>query len=411
MKITFICHYFPPEIGAPSARIYEMAKIWVKEGHEVQVVTCFPNHPTGEIPRKYKGLKYLKEEVDGIIVHRNFVYATPNKGFIKKTIGHISFMLSSVFFSMGKIRKTDIVITSSPTFFSIISGYHFSRRKKVPFILEIRDLWPAAIVELGVLKNKLIINLLEKLELRYYRKSHKLVMVTDAFKQNLINRGIYKNKIEVITNGYDGEIFFPQDKDVELIKKYNLENKFIIEYVGAHGISQALNKIVLVAEQFKNEKDILFVFVGEGAEKEKLQKMREELFLSNILFIDAQAKEMIPKFYNIADVCLIPLKNIPLFKTFIPSKMFEIMGCGIPIVASLEGEAADILNKSQAAIISLPEDIDGIREAIIKLRSDDSLRKELSKNGIKFVKQFYSRESLARKYLELIDQTIKENKK
>jgi glycosyltransferase involved in cell wall biosynthesis len=411
MRITFICHYFPPEIGAPSARIYEMAKRWVKEGHEVKVVTCFPNHPTGTIPKEYKGLKYHKEEMDGITIHRNYVYATPNKGFIKKTIGHISFMISSVLFSLKKIGDTDIVITSSPTFFSIISGYYISKRKKVPFILEIRDLWPAAIVELGVLKNKLIINLLERLELRYYRKSSKLVMVTNAFKLNLIERGIYKDKIEVITNGYEVEMFFPQEKDLELVEKYGLEDKFIVEYVGVHGISQALDKIILVAEQLTDKKDIQFVFIGEGADKEKLQQMVAEKKLLNVLFIDAQPKEKIPRFYNIADICLVPLKNIPLFKTFIPSKMFEIMGCGIPIIASLEGEAADILRQSQAAVIVSPEDITGIKDSIIKLKNDKILRENMSKSGIKFVKQYYSRELLAKKYLLLIEQTIKESKK
>lgn len=411
MKITFICHYFFPEIGAPSARIYEMAKHWVRQGHEVHVVTCFPNHPTGIIPEKYKGLRYLKEEIDGIIVHRNFVYATPNKGFIKKTLGHLSFMFSSVLFSLNKIGDTDIVVTSSPTFFSIFSGFHFSKKKKVPFVLEIRDLWPAAIVELGVLKNKFIINFLERMELSFYRKSTRLIMVTNAFKQNLIDRGIDAGKIDVITNGYDEDLYYPREKDLELIKKYNLENKFIVEYVGAHGISQALDKIVLVAETLKEEKDIQFVFVGEGAEKEKLVEMVKEKHLTNVLFIDAQPKDMMPRFYSIADICLIPLRNIPLFKTFIPSKMFEIMGCGVPILASLEGEAADILNESKAATVVPPEDVDAIRAAVLHLKNNSELRNQMKINGPAFVKAHYSRESLAKKYIDVLQDAVREYSK
>lgn len=411
MKITIICHYYPPEIGAPSARISEMAKYWVKEGHEVQVVTCFPNHPTGVIPEKYRGLKYLREEADGITIHRSYVYATPNKGFIKKTTGHISFMFSSVLFCLKKTGKADVVITSSPTFFSIFSGYYFSRRKNVPFILEIRDLWPAAIVELGVLKNKFIINLLERMEMFFYRKSNKLVMVTKAFKQNLIDRGIKEDKIEVVTNGYDEGLYYVQDRDNDLVRTYNLENKFVVGYVGAHGISQALDKIICVAEQLKGDNDIQFVFIGEGADKEKLIKMVEEKGLSNVLFIDAQPKHMIPKFYGISDVCLIPLRNIELFKTFIPSKMFEILACGVPIVASVEGEAAEILRESGGAIVVPPEDVNAIKEAIIRIKTHPELKGEMGEKGLKFVKKYYTRQALSNKYLDIINKTLEEYKR
>lgn len=411
MNIVIICHYFHPEIGAPSARLYEMAKHWVREGHQVQVVTCFPNHPTGIIPEKYRGKRYIEETVDGIKVHRNFVYATPNKGFLKKTLGHISFMFSSVLFSINKIERPDLIITSSPTFFSIYSGLFFRRVKKVPFVLEIRDLWPAAIVELGVLKNKLIIKILEKIELGFYRKSNSLVMVTNSFKQNLINRGIPEEKIEVLTNGYEEELYFKREEDIELSKEYKIGNKFVVEYVGAHGISQALDKIILVADKLKSYPDIVFLFVGEGAEKDKLQEMTDNLKLNNIIFVDSQPKKEIPRFYSVADVCLISLKKIDLFQTFIPSKMFEIMGCGVPLVASVEGEAAEILKESGAAIVTGCEDVEAIAGAILKLKNSPSLSLEMAKSGMEFVKQRYSRRIIAENYIHVLEKTIKEYKK
>jgi len=405
MKIVVICHYFPPEIGAPSARLYEMSKRWVELGNEVHVVTCFPNHPTGIIPDEYKGLKYKLENMDGIHVHRNYVYATPNKGFIKKTLGHISFMFSAVFFSMKKIDKPDVIITSSPTFFSIFSGYWYSLRKKADFVLEIRDLWPAAMIELGVMKEGFVTKVLEKMELFFYRKSKRLIMVTQSFKDNVINRGISGDKVHVITNGVNQELFYPKEKNQEIINKYNLQDKFVISYVGAHGISQNLSTILEVAKKLSTYKNIEFVFVGEGAEKDKLKQIVREEELANVQFIDAQPKEIIPEFYNSSDLCLIPLKNIELFKTFIPSKMFEIMACGVPIVASLEGEAAQILEDSKAALVVQPDNPNEIARAIEELINDKEKYSQMKANGPEFVEKNYSRNKLAERYLELINNT------
>jgi glycosyltransferase involved in cell wall biosynthesis len=402
MKIVVISHYFPPEIGAPSARISEMAKHWVDLGNEVHVVTCFPNHPTGIVPEKYKGMKYMYENLNGIHVHRNYVYATPNKGFIKKTLGHISFMFSSVFISMKKIKEADVIITSSPTFFSIFSGYWYSLRKKAAFVLEIRDLWPAAMIELGVMKKGVITNILEKMELFFYRKSKKLIMVTKSFKENVVSRGINKDKVHVITNGVNQELFFPKGKNESIVSRYKLEGKFVISYVGAHGISQNLSTILKVAKKIEEDKDIHFLFIGEGAEKDKLKNIASEQGIRNVTFIDSQPKEMIPEFYNTSDLCLIPLKDIELFKTFIPSKMFEIMACGVPIVASLEGEAEDILNDSSAAEVVAPDNAEEIRNAIIKLKNNQYLYNKLKENGPVFVEQNYSRKKLAKNYLDII---------
>ncbi|WP_342433481.1 glycosyltransferase family 4 protein [Neobacillus sp. FSL H8-0543] len=404
MKIVVISHFFPPEIGAPSARLYEMARHWVELGNEVHVVTCFPNHPTGVIPDKYKGLKYKYEQMDGIHVHRNYVYATPNKGFIKKTLGHISFMFSSVLISMKKIKRPDVIITSSPTFFSIFSGYWYSLIKRAPFVLEIRDLWPAAMIELGVMKKGVITNILEKMELFFYRKSKRLIMVTKSFKENVVSRGIDGSKVHVITNGVNQEMFYPREKSISIIDKYNLENKFVISYVGAHGISQNLSTILEVANSLKEYMDIHFLFIGEGAEKDKLKNIASGQGISNVTFIDSQPKEVIPEFYNTSDICLIPLKNIELFKTFIPSKMFEIMACGVPIVASLEGEAADILNESKAAEVVKPDNPEEIMHAIIKIKNDKVLYERLKEKGPAFVEQNYSRKNLAKEYLEIISE-------
>lgn len=404
MNIVIVCHYFYPEIGAPQARIFETAKVWVNLGHHVTVVTCFPNHPTGVIPEKYKGKFFSEEEVEGIKVLRNYVYATPNEGFFRKTLGHLSFMLSSVLFSLPRIKKTDVIIVSSPTYFSVFSAYFMSWFKRVPFVFEVRDLWPEAIVELGVLRNKAIIKILEFFEMCFYRKASKVVVVTNSFKSKLISRGVPSDKIHVITNGVDDKFFvLPREPEVRALRdQHGLLGKFVVLYVGAHGISHALEKIVDTADILRDKKDIHFLFVGEGAEKSKIIQKAKDLGLENVTFLSGQSKDTMPKIYALADVVLVPLKKIELFKEFIPSKIFEIMACEKPIIASVKGETRGILLRAGSALVSEPEDSLGIAQGIVKLKDDKTLRYKLGMNGQEFVKRYFTRQWLAEKYLSIL---------
>ncbi|MFA6075376.1 MAG: glycosyltransferase family 4 protein [Negativicutes bacterium] len=399
MRIVIICHYFWPEIGAPSARLLAFARRWVDMGHDVQVVTCFPNHPTGEIPTEYRGKLYLKERFEGITIHRTYVFATPNQGFFKKILGHISFMASS-FISINKLGKVDVVVASSPTFFSILSGLLISKFKKAKFVLEIRDLWPDAIVALGVLKNKLAINVLEKIEHFFYRSCDKLVVVSNAFKNIIVNSniGITPEKITVITNGYDANVFsagFEKNYDREI----SFAERFIVTYLGAFGMSQNLMTIMEVALKLKDE-NIQFVLVGEGTDKKKLQEYVKINALSNVTFVSEQPKEKVVECYRESDICLVPLKKVELFNSFIPSKIFEIMGCGVPIVASLEGESAEIIIESCSGVTVEPDNVNEISGAILKLMKAPELRKSMSENGKIFAKTKYDRAKLAERYFD-----------
>lgn len=399
MKITLLTHYYPPEIGAPQARLSEMAKEWTKLGHNVTVITCFPNHPTGIIPTKYRKKRFLIEDIDNVKIIRTWVYATPNKGFLKKIIGHLSFMVTSVLQAGKYTKDSDIIIASSPTFFSVISAWYLSKRYKVPYIFEVRDLWPAIFKDLGILKNKLILSILENIELFLYQQAKYIVTVTDSFTKNIIKRGIDKEKVFTITNGVNLDQFFPKEKNNNLINELNLEKKFIILYIGAHGISQGLSSIVDTAKILENENKIHFLFVGEGADKENIVNKASALNLKNITFLKGQPKEKVIDFYSIMDIGLVPLRNIPLFKTFIPSKMFEMLAMKKPIVASVEGEAASILKKSQAALIGNPENATEIASNILILYKNKYKYKQYSENGLTFVKQHYNRKTLAATYI------------
>jgi glycosyltransferase involved in cell wall biosynthesis len=406
MKIAFLCHYFHPEIGAPSARVYEMACEWVREGHLVKVVTCFPNHPTGKIPEEYRGKRFQKENIEGIEVFRNYVFATPNKGFIKKILSHLSFMASSVLFSLPRIGEVDVVVVSSPTLFSVISAFIYSRVKKVPYVFEVRDLWPAVFVDLKVITNRFIISVLEKLEMFLYHQAAHIVVVTLAFKENLESRGISSEKVEVITNGADVDFFYPREEGHALRTELGLEGKFVVLYIGAHGISHALHSIVGAAERLEDDEEVHFLFVGEGAEKEKVVHLAQEKNLSNVSFLGGQPKEMVPLFYAISDICLVPLRDVELFKGFIPSKIFEIMASCRPIIASVAGETADILRTSGAAKIISPEDPVALADAVRELKVQPELRAEMGTAGRRFVMAHYSRKALSQRYIALLKRLI-----
>lgn len=405
-RILVLTHYFPPEIGAPQARLSEMANCWASRGHKVTVLTCFPNHPTGHVPEKYKHLyqkkRLYQEALGDLTVYRCWAYATPNKGFAKKLVGHLSFMFSAVIQGRKVAKHQDVILVSSPTFFSVISAFLLSRLYAVPFIFEVRDLWPAIFVELGVLKNRLVISLLEKIELYLYRKAAAVVTVTNKFSEMIVSRGIAKEKVHTIKNGVDLEKYFIREKDSELLEDIKLKGKFIALYIGAHGISHSLTKLVDAAALLKEKDQVHFLFVGEGAEKEKTVEHCRSLGLKNCTFLPGQPKEKMTAFYSIMDVGLVPLRNIPLFDTFIPSKMFEIMGMEKPIIASVRGEAAEILLESGGALVCQPEDSAMIAKNILTLYEDLGKAKELGRNGRAYVEVHYSRTNLADDYLRII---------
>lgn len=408
MNISVFSHYFTPEIGAPSARIYDMSRQWLNAGHEVDVVTCFPNHPTGTIYPGYTAGKYRLEELDGLRVHRNWTYITPNKGFLKKSLGHLSFLPSARWNSLGRLNKPDVTVGTSPTFFAAMAAAAAAHRYGAPFIMEVRDLWPACFVDLGVLKQPLLIKFLEMWELSLYRKADRVVTVTESFRQDLIRRGIPERKVATVYNGADEEFWQPREPSVELRQKHRLGNKFVALYIGAHGISQALGRVIEAAGEVRDTENIHFLFVGEGAEKEQLVRQAADGGLKNVTFVDPVGKDEVKSYYALADVCLVPLRNIPLFKTFIPSKMFEMMAMKKPILASLEGEAADILRRSGGAVVVPPEDSKALARELLRLYGDRVGMTKMGEAGRRFVIEEFSRRALAAKYNEIMQEAIDE---
>jgi glycosyltransferase involved in cell wall biosynthesis len=406
MKIDWYSHYFTPEVGAPSARLNDLSRCFIHQGHQAHVNTCYPNHPKGVLYPGYQSGRYMEEIVSGIDVSRYWSYIAANRGFVKKLAGHVSFLLSSMVQSQRNRNRADVVIGTSPTFFAAMAAAEQSLRRQIPFVMEVRDLWPAIFVELGVLKNPFLIGMLEKLELWLYRKAARVVTVTESFRQDLIRRGVPPEKVVTIPNGADVDYWVPQESVPGLKDKLGLENKFVVLYIGAHGISHALTRILECAGQLKEHPDIRFVFVGDGAERPTLLEYARREHLENVTFHQSVEKEQVMSFYALSDVCLVPLRDIPLFDSFIPSKMFEIMAMSRPVVASLKGEAADIIKRSGGGIVVKPEDASAIKNAILNLFDNRQLCRELGQNGRRFVCDNYSRKELADRYLSVLEDAI-----
>ena len=409
MNIAVYSHYFTPEIGAPSARIHDLSRNWVQSGHTVDVITCFPNHPIGRLYPGYTAGWYMKEMLDDIRVHRHRTYITPNSGYFKKTLGHISYLPSALMVSNRRLGQPDVVIGTSPTFFAAIAAALTGMQRNAPFIMEIRDLWPAIFVELGILRSAQVIRWLERLELWLYHRATKLVTVTESFRKNLIARGIAPEKIHTIPNGADPNYWRPASQISSLRRELGLENRFVVLYIGAHGISHALGRLLESAERLKNTPDICFVFVGEGVEKSALMTKARELRLNNVLFHDSVDKTGVRNFYSLADICLVPLRDIPLFDSFLPSKMFEIMAMECPIIGSVRGEAAGILNISKAAVVVEPEDSAAIAEAILHLYHHKEEAEMMGKKGREFLIKHHSRAALSEKYVHVMQEAIREH--
>lgn len=402
LNILYLSQYFPPEMGAPSARVYELSRRWVAQNSAVTILTGFPNHPTGIVPEEYKGQYFLREGKDGIKVIRTYIYAAANKGFIKRVFSYLSFMVSSIIQGTRASGKQDVIIASSPQFFVGIAGYIISRLKGIPFIFEIRDLWPESIVQLGLLKNEVLISLLEWIEIFLYKRAAHIIVVADSTVDILMKKGIDKEKISVLKNGVDLILFNFLDNQSALKEKYGFKNKFVVSYIGTHGLSHALDKVLETAELIKPREDIVFLLVGEGAEKEKLQNFAKEAMLTNIVFVDQINKSQLPDYYALSDIVLVTLRKLPLFKHVIPSKLFEIMAMKRPIIISVDGEAKRIVENAKSGVFCEPENPVSLKKAIEALYKDEEKRKQLGENGRQFVEKYFNRDVLADDYLDII---------
>lgn len=403
MHILFLTDNFPPEGNAPATRTYEHAIRWIKAGHKVTVITCAPNFPEGRVFEGFKNKLYDVSDLDGINVVRVKTFITANEGFVKRILDYMSFMVSGFIAGLFQ-KKPDVIVATSPQFFCACAGWALSAVRRKPFVFELRDIWPASITAVGAMKDSFAIRLLEKIEMFLYKRADSIISVTHAFKKELIERGIDGNKIDVVLNGVDLSRYQPAlEKDLGLATQYDLNGKFVAGYVGTHGMAHGLEHIVAVAERLKEYDDIRIVFAGGGAARQKVVDLVNSKQLSNVVLIERQPKEMMPKLWSLCDVSLVPLVNSELFRTVIPSKIFECMGMGIPTIMSVPaGEATAIIQKTNSGLTVEPESVEQIVEGILKLKNDLDLYNKIRKNSLLNASVF-SRDLMAEKMLSIFE--------
>ena len=405
MHILFLTDNFPPESNAPASRTFEHASRWVQAGHDVTVITTAPNFPEGKVFPGYRNRLYQTETMDGIRVVRVKSYIAVNAGFLKRILDYLSFMAGGFLAGLFQ-RKPDVIVATSPQFFCAVSGWALSAVRRKPFVFELRDIWPASITAVGAMKKGTAIRLLERLEMFLYQRADSIICVTHSFKAELITRGVDPRKLHVILNGVDLTRYQPPEtKPRELSSLYNLNEKFVVGYIGTLGMAHALQRVLEAAERLTDREDIVFLFVGGGAAKADLLASAKAKGLKNVQFLGRQPKELMPRFWALCSVSLVPLKNTNLFRTVIPSKIFESMGMGVPLIISVpEGEATQIVRNTKSGVVVAPESPEQLAEQIRQLADNSALVQQLSRN-CQQAAPHYSRASLSEEMLSALTRT------
>src|SRR5215471_4746490 len=405
MHVLFLTDNFPPERNAPASRVYEHACYWVRWGHRVTVLTCAPNFPEGKVYVGYGNHWYHVEEVDGIRVVRVKTFIAKNEGVLLRILDYLSFMVTG--FVAGLLQtRPDVVVATSPQFFTVIAGWAVAALRRLPFVFELRDLWPASIHAVGALRASTVLRWLERLELFFYRRAAKVVALTEAFKHDLVSRGIPAAHVEVVLNGFDFTRYTPQRRDMSLTQQLGLEGCFVVGYIGTHGMAHALDRVLDAAALLRDTPAIRFLFVGAGAVRDALIAQATQQHLENVLLIPAQPKTRMPAYWSVCDLALVPLKNTPLFTTVIPSKIFEAMGMGRAIVlAAPEGEASQIVRGTGAGVVVPPECPTALAQAIRELYHDKAVVEQSALCALRAAPQF-SREQQARDLMHIFEQVI-----
>ncbi|MGC2182123.1 MAG: glycosyltransferase family 4 protein [Terriglobales bacterium] len=415
MKILYVSQYFPPEMGAPAARVAELSRHWAQEQNQITVLTGFPNHPTGIVPPEYRRRfrrLVAREKINGVNVVRTWLLPFPNRRTYERMLNYSSFCFSAAATGM-LAERPDVVIASSPQLLVGLSGWWLARCRRSRFVFEVRDLWPESLAAVGVgTADSVVYRMLARIAVFLYRNSDHIVVVTPAFKEYLVQHmRIRSEKISVIENGVEAELFSPRVES-DLRSSWGSEGKFVVSYIGTMGNAHGLQTMVEAAAQLQNAMPgILFLLVGEGAEKEQLVSLVRTRGLTNLRFVDQQAREKVPAYICASDACVVLLRQSEIFKTVIPSKMLEFMSCARPVILGVEGQARQLLEEAQAGICIEPGNSQQLAQAILRLAGDAQRREILGRNGRRYVLQRFSRRQTAMAYHEVLRELLGEGKR
>ncbi len=404
MKILYVSQYFPPEIGAPAARVSELSQEWQRDGEDVTVLTAFAHHPVGIKALGDRWRLTRRELARGVRLVRTYVWATPNAGVARRMISYASFMISAVVIGFWRVGRPDVVIATSPQLLCGCAGYILARAKRAPFVFEVRDLWPESILAVEAMRANPLIRVLRRVARFLYEHSDQIVTVGDGYRREIHNRyGVPLERIVSIPNGVDTEVFVPSASDNAVRREYGWDDRFVVMYVGTLGMAHGLSVALEAAARLRHDPRILFVFVGEGAEKKALQRQATQLKLDNVQFLEQQPKQRIPLFYAACDAGLVTLRDTPLFQSVLPSKIFEFLAMERPILLAVGGQAEELVVASGAGVSLPPGDPRALASAVIELKSREAADLEaMGRAGRRFVLARFHRKEQAKTYRQLL---------
>jgi colanic acid biosynthesis glycosyl transferase WcaI len=380
MNILFFTDHFWPEPSAPAAHVFERATYWVKWGHNVTVICSAPNFPEGKVFPGYSNALRQVEHLNGIRVVRVKTFITRNEGFFLRILDYLSFTLSSFFFSFFE-KKPDVVISTSPHLFVPVSALFYAKLRNLPHVLEVRDLWPESIVETQSMKQGAAYTILLRLARLLYRHSVRIIALTGGIAEHIARHGVEPEKIAIVINGANLDLFSPQAKDQVLAQELGLNGSFTVGYLGTMGLAHGLENIIHTAITLR-EYPIKFLFVGTGAAKTELERLSIAHGLSNVLFAGMQLKENMPRYWSLCDISMIHLRNSPIFRTAIPSKIFESMAMGKPILyVGPISEGVRIVESEHAGVHVSPENPRSLHDAILQLFNNPHLLDAMASNA------------------------------
>lgn len=412
MHILFLTENFPPETNAPANRTWEHAREWVRGGTRVTVVTTAPNFPSGKVHTGYRNRWKVRETIEGIEVIRVWSFVAANEGFAARLIDFLSFMVTGALAGL-RVDKPDVVVATSPQFFTAVAGWVVAALRRRPFVFELRDLWPESIRAVGAMRDSAALRWVEKLELFLYRRAARVIAVTNAFRANLIARGVDPAKVEVVTNGADLSRFVRAEDSAAadaLRARLGLENTFVASYIGTHGMAHGLTTLLDAAERLAATPDappLAIVMLGEGAEKRGLCASAARRGLANVVFCDPVPRDAVKAYWALSDVTIVHLRDTPLFRTVIPSKLFEAMAMGVPTILGVEGEAREVIEAAGCGIAVPPDDGEKLAEALLALARDPERREALAACGRTAAHDF-DRAVLAARMLDILRAVARE---
>ncbi len=407
--ILFITPYYPPEKGAAAVRVSETATRLVKRGHQVTVLTTLPNYPTGIVPEEYRGHLLQEEEIDGVRVVRVWSYTSPNRGFLRRVLAQFSFGCLAPVLGTKAVGHPEAIILESHPLFNVIAGRILANLKHSPFIFMVSDLWPASAIQLGMLRNKTLIRLAEWMERSTYKRAGLIWALSGGIRDGIIECGIPAERVFLLTNGADLNMFYPRPQK-QARAELGWGDKFTVLYVGNFGLSHGLTTVLEAARKMQDRTDIQFILVGDGAERADLLAKAQQWDLKNVTFYDARPHDQVPLVLAGADVCLVPMKNLPLFEGRLPLKMFEVMACARPFLLGVEGEARRIAEQeARAARYVEPENVEALVEGIRYLQEHPEEAKLLGERGRAYVEKHYDRDQLTAELDAQITRLLEKN--